>query len=193
MSDTGLLEFPRRGEPRQPHVSDHPRITTEGATGLARAILEEAYEGAAEIRLEALERTRDEGVRLEGELKRARAAAEEAGIEARSQASVEAQLVVQRARRIAEQTMARARTEAEAIIKSAEEAASAARQQADERTTEVLAYAERVMQELDGRRLETERLEAGLMGVANDFLRWMGLPQHRLKTLVGKLRPRPAR
>jgi len=141
----------------------------------ARQILEEAYESASELRLEALSRIREQMSASEraGTDLRTRATEESATVKA--QAQTEAQLALQRAQREADAIVANARATAQRIAEGSHAESEAIQKRAQREAQEVHDAAARALAEARTRLEEIERLEGEFEATARGIAKWLGL------------------
>lgn len=149
----------------------------------AREVIQDAYESAAEIRLDALRRVETQLEKTERQasevLERARAEAEAV----RAQGALEAKLTLQRAERDAETIVADAKTQFARILAAASQEAERIREEAQKEASELKTEAEKSLEDAHQRSTETARLEAEFDRAAREFVRWLGLdakPEQRL-------------
>jgi len=168
------------------------RQFTERVYARAREILGEAYESAAELRLEALGRIREQLHRVgEAEID-SRSRLDEQADTLRAQAALEAKLALQRAQRDGDALTARAREQADRIvhetIQQAEEVKASARREAQE----IIAEAREITDQARRRTQAVETLEQQFERTANEFVKWLGYPinnkQNRAARMAGKTR-----
>ena len=126
----------------------------------ARQVLEEAYESAAELRLEALSRVREQMTANEKAGADVRTRANDEAQAVRSQAATEAQLALQRAQREADAIIANARSTAQRIAEGAQDEADAIQKRAQREAQEVHDAAARALADARVRLEEIERIEA---------------------------------
>ncbi len=141
----------------------------------ARQILEEAYESASELRLEALSRIREQMSASERAGTDLRTRATEESKTVRAQAQTEAQLALQRAQREADAVVANARATAQRIAEGAHAEAEAIQKRAQREAQEVHDAAARALADARTRLEETERLEAEFEATARSIAKWLGL------------------
>ncbi len=160
---------------------------TEAALRRARAILEDAYESATEVRLDALSRVREQATATDKEaeeiLERART---EAG-RIKTQAALEAQLALQRTQRHADQVVARAQGEAERLVREARAGVQKLREESVEQARRASAAAARTV--LTGNARPNNKrhpLEAEFDATAREFVMWLGLPAQPAPARAGR-------
>lgn len=141
----------------------------------ARQVLEEAYESAAELRLEALARVREQMTANEKAGADVRSRANDEAQAMRSQAATEAQLALQRAQREADAIVANARSTARRIAEGAQAEADAIQKRAQREAQEVHDAAARALADARLRIEEIERIEASFEANAREIARWLGL------------------
>lgn len=141
----------------------------------ARQVLEEAYESAAELRLEALSRVREQMTANEKAGADVRSRANDEAQAMRSQAATEAQLALQRAQREADAIIANARSTAQRIAEGAQAEADAIQKRAQREAQEVHDAAARALADARVRLEEIERIEAAFDANAREIARWLGL------------------
>ncbi len=150
---------------------------TEAALRRARAILEDAYESATEVRLDALSRVREQATSTD---KAAEEILERARTEAsriKTQAALEAQLALQRTQRHADQVVARAQGDAERLLREARAAAQKLRDESVEQARRASAAAARTVLTGNARPNNNRHpLEAEFDATAREFVKWLGLP-----------------
>ncbi len=141
----------------------------------ARQVLEEAYESAAELRLEALSRVREQMTANEKAGADVRARANDEAQALRSQAAAEAQLALQRAQREADAIVANAQSTARRIAEGAQSEADAIQKRAQREAQEVHDAAARALADARLRIEELERIEANFDANAREIAKWLGL------------------
>lgn len=141
----------------------------------ARQILEEAYESAAELRLEALSRVREQMSASEraGSDLRTRAAEEANTLRAQGQA--EAALALQRAQREADAVVANARATAQRISEGSHAESDAIQKRAQREAQEVHDAAARALSEARARVQEIAQIESEFEQNARAIAKWLGL------------------
>lgn len=164
------------------------REFTEKVYARAREILQDAYESAAELRIEALSRVREQLDRVTRTETDTRSRLDEEADALKAQATLESKLALQRAQREADAVVARARALAEQTVKSANEQAAAVRAEAKREAQGVVEDARRITQEARNRIHEVERLEEQFEKVALEFTRWLGASVDTKQSRLARIR-----
>ncbi len=164
------------------------REFTEKVYTRAREIIEDAYESAAELRIEALSRVREQLDRVTRSESDTRSRLEEEADALKAQATLESKLAIQRAQREADAVVARARALAEQTVKSANEQAAAVRTEAKREAQGVVEDARRITHEARNRIHEVERLEEQFEKVALEFTRWLGASVDTKQSRLARIR-----
>lgn len=150
------------------------REFTEKVYARAREIIEDAYESAAELRIEALSRVREQLDRVTRSESDTRSRLDEEADALKAQATLESKLALQRAQREADQLVARARSLGQQTVDSANEHAATVRAQSQREAQAIVQDARRITEEARQRIHEVERLEEQFERVALDFVQWIG-------------------
>lgn len=157
-----------RGEPAA--RAGEPSLTLDEA----RTVVTEAYETAAEIRLEAISRAREQIAAAERQAKELQERAREEAERITAQAAAEAEITRQRGRRDAEAAVAEGRSEGDRIRRKAMDEAAGITESARLEAQEVLDSVAAALQQAQDRQAEIERLEAEFNSVAQHFIKWLG-------------------
>lgn len=150
------------------------REFTEKVYTRAREIIEDAYESAAELRIEALSRVREQLDRVTRSESDTRSRLDEEADALKAQATLESKLALQRAQREADTLVARARSLGQQTVQSANEHAATVRAQSQREAQAIVQDARRITEEARQRIHEVERLEEQFERVARDFVQWIG-------------------
>ncbi len=205
MPGPGLAGFRAKAIAVSPEVSPRPaqliekeleamargassREFTEKVYNRAREILEEAYESAAELRIEALSRIREQIDRVAKSESDTRSRLGEEADALKAQATLESKLALQRAQREADAIIARARSHGEKVVQSANEHAAAVKSQAQHEARGVVDDARRITEEARQRIREVERLEGQFERVALDFAQWLGASVDTKQSRLARIR-----
>lgn len=140
----------------------------------ARTVVTEAYETAAEIRLEAISRAREQIAAAERQAKELQERAREEAERITAQAAAEAEITRQRGRRDAEAAVAEGRAEGDRIRRKAMDEAAGITESARLEAQEVLDSVAVALQQAQDRQAEIERLETEFNSVAQHFIKWLG-------------------
>lgn len=164
------------------------REFTEKVYGRAREIIEEAYESAAELRIEALSRIREQIDRVNKTETDTRSRLGEEADALKAQATLESKLALQRAQREADAIVARARAHGQQVVQAANEQAAAIKAEAQREAAGVADDARRVAEDVRQRIREVERLEAQFERVALDFAQWLGASVDTKQSRLARIR-----
>lgn len=159
-----------------------------------RTVVTEAYETAAEMRLEAISRVREQIAAAQQQAKDLLESAHEEAERITAQAAAEAEITRQRGRRDAESAVAEGRAEGDRIRRKAIDEAAGITESARLEAQEVLDSVAAALKQAQDRQLEIERLETEFNSVAQHFIKWLGdVGQPSDKTFKGILSrlPRP--
>jgi len=153
----------------------------------AREILEEAYESAAELRIEALGRIREQLDRVGKVENDTRSRLDEQADTLRAQAALEAKLALQRAQRDGDTIVAKAREQADHIVQQTIREAEAIKASARREAQEIVADARQITDEARRRVQAVESLEQQFERTANEFVKWLGYPINNKQTRAARL------
>jgi hypothetical protein len=153
----------------------------------AREIIQDAYENASEIRLDALRRVEAQLEKTERQASDVVARAQTEAETVRSQAAVEAKLLLQRAERNAGAIIADAKQQFGRVLQAATEEAERIRAEAQREAAEVMNQAQLSLSEARQRSSEAARLEAEFDRAAREFVKWLGLETKQEQSLFGRV------
>jgi vacuolar-type H+-ATPase subunit H len=153
----------------------------------AREVIQDAYENAAEVRLDALRHVESQLEKTERQASELLSGARVEAEAGRAQAVAEARLLLQRAQRDADAIIADAREQFVRITLAASEEAVRIRTEAESEAAELKKKADLGLAEAGQRSTEAARLEAEFDRAAREFVKWLGLESKPEQKLFGRV------